>query len=104
MDTTIDHPIFVRNRRLPEPWREHFPKSADEAAAWTPAVHHVALSARVLAVYRTRIEGAWAAYVDAVPGQDHRKEREAVLETGAKLAEPIARLLFPHFNHVPYAE
>lgn len=55
------------------------------------------------AVARTRVEGTWAAYVDAVPGNTHSAEFQAVLENGAKLIEPIARALFPQFKEVPYA-
>lgn len=73
------------------------------AANWEPTILHRALSPRVLAVARTRIEGAWAAYCDAVPGKSHKAERNAVLETGAKLDENVARMLFPSFAGLPYA-
>ncbi len=88
-----------------EPAWPPFPKRGDKAAidAWTPVVIHRALSMRVLAVARTRIEGAWAAYIDAVPGMNHRSEIEPVLDNGDKLPEDVARAMFPAFDHVPYA-
>ena len=82
----------------------NFPKTAAEAADWTPVILRRALSARVLVVARTRIEGRWSAYCDAVPGQRHTDEFDAVLETGAKVQEDVARALFPCFADVPYAD
>ena len=97
------HPSFVRASMLDEPLRSHFPKSVDEAQAFEPIIVYRALSSKVLAVARTRVECAWAAYVDAVPGMNHRREMEPVLDNGAKLDEKIARILFPQFADVPYA-
>jgi len=70
---------------------------------WEPSTRVRALSSRVLCVARTRIEGAWAAYVDAVPGKSHAGEWEPVLEHGAKLDERLARVLFPEFDDLRYA-
>jgi hypothetical protein len=81
----------------------HFPAQGAAVADWKPLVFWRPLAARVLIVARTRIEGAWCAYIDAVPGHDHRHEYEAVLETGAKLEETLARVLFPWFDEIPYA-
>lgn len=103
MNETLEHPIFARIRTMPEPWCSHFPKSAEEARAWKPLVRRRALASRVLVVARTRVEAAWAAYVDAVPGQNHDRELEAVLDHGDKLEENIARCLFPEFKAIPYA-
>lgn len=72
-----------------------FPESAEEVNAWTPFVARHALARRVLAVMKTRIEGTWAAYIDAVPGKSHEEEQNDVLAYGNKLSEPMARLLFP---------
>lgn len=69
---------------------------------WTPVVRKVALASRVLAVAQTRIEGAWSAYIDAVPGMDHEQECQYVLDYGTKLDERIARAIFPQFNEIPY--
>jgi hypothetical protein len=73
------------------------------ANAWRPvgpvAIH--ALSARVLVVAVKRVEG-WAAYCDAVPGEDHGRELYKVAQTGSKIAEHVARVLFPQFADVPY--
>ena len=98
-----DHPSFVKARSLSEPLRSHFPKSADEAQSWSALTVRRALAGRVLVVARTRIECAWAAYCDAVPGENHDREECPVLDYGAKLDESLARLLFPQFDEVPYA-
>lgn len=99
----MEHPSFIRASRLQEPLRSHFPKSVEEAQAFDPLIHYRALSARVLVIARTRIECAWAAYVDAVPGINHKHECDAVLQSGAKVDHDLARLLFPQFDEVPYA-
>ena len=99
----MTHPSFVRAASLPEPLRSYFPKSAEEVERWTPLIRTRALASRVLAVAQTRVECAWAAYVDAVPGMNHETEFDDVLRTGAKLDEAIARALFPYFADVPYA-
>jgi len=70
---------------------------------WTPSIHIHALARKVLVVAKTRIEGTWAAYCDAVPGDNHVMEGHAVLEDGDKLTEEIARVLFPIFKGLPYA-
>ncbi len=75
----------------------------EEAAAWKPEQICRALSRDVLAVAQTRIEGAWAAYVAAVPGKNHRLEMATVLENGTKLDRRIAAILFPIFSDIPYA-
>ena len=98
-----EHPIFDRVRALPAPWRSHFPKSVEEAQAWTPRIRRHELARNVIALSRTRIECAWAAYIDAVPGENHDREEQAVLDHGAKLQEKIARILFPEFEGIPYA-
>ena len=98
-----EHPVFARVRAMPARWRSHFPKSPEEARAWTPQVDYRALSSRVLVVWRTRVEGTWAAYCDAVPGKDFDRETEAVLREGDKVDEATARAIFPQFEGVPYA-
>ena len=57
-----------------------FPEQGNraECEAWRPIVRRRAIASRVLVVARTRIEGAWAAYVDAVPGMNHDAEFEEV--------------------------
>ena len=102
-ETPYRHPSFVRADQLAEPLRSHFPKTVDEAQAFVPLVLTRALSMRVIVVARTRVECAWAAYVDAVPGIDHRAEIAPVLDHGEKLDERLARVLFPIFDAVPYA-
>lgn len=100
---SYEHPAFTRAKALPEPWRTHFPKSVEEAHAFRPMTVRVALSSRVLVVARTRVEGAWAADCDAVPGENHDHEEADVLAHGAKMHEHIARALFPRFEGIPYA-
>lgn len=97
------HPAFLRAAALDEPLRSHFPKNVPEAENWEPIVRVRALSTRVLAVARTRVECSWAAYIDAVPGQRHSEEFDNVLDHGSKLDEKFARVLFPEFKEVPYA-
>lgn len=101
---SADHPSFVRAHALPEPMRTHFPKSIEEARAFKPFQPWRALSSRVLVVATTRVECAWCAFCDAVPGQDHRNEWQSVLDYGVKLDEQVARALFPVFDEVPYAD
>ena len=103
-DEKPEHPAFTRAKALSEPLRAHFPKSVEEAQAWTPIVTWRALSSRVLVVAKTRVECAWAAYCDAVPGINHANEVEEVTKHGAKLEEKFARALFPGMKEVPYAE
>ena len=100
----VEHPFFTRAKSLAEPWRTHFPKSVEEAQAWRPWVGYRALSSRVLVVASTRIEIAWAAYCDAVPGDRHEDEIAAVLSDGVKAPEMVARALFPQLRDIPYAE
>ncbi len=73
------------------------------ADQFVPTIRRRALATRVLVVARTRIEGTWAAYCDAVPGDDHDREEHAVLNHGTKVHEPWARVIFPEFDDVPYA-
>ena len=97
------HPSFVRAEALSEPLRSHFPKSDKEAREWEPLVRYRALSRCVLAVAVTRVECAWAAYIDAVPGMNHVAEVDLVRERGTKLDETLARVIFPAMEDVPYA-
>jgi len=67
-----------------------------------PEISMHALAADVLAVATTRVEGAWCAYIAAVAGIRHDEEYQAVLRTGEKLPERIAKVLFPGCD-LPYA-
>lgn len=98
----MKHPSTDKAKTLPEKWRDHFPNSYESAPGWEPIVRWQGLSMTVLAVARTRIECAWAAYIKAVPGVDHDEEMEEVLRTGTKLTENVARAIFPDFEGVPY--
>lgn len=44
----------------------------------------------------------WTAYIDAVPGQNHDHEEDAVLAQGAKLRKRVAIALFPQFSPSHY--
>ncbi len=68
-----------------------------------PKIRWKPLAERVLVVAKTRIEGAWKAYIDAVPGELHTAEIQEVLDDGDELREDIARILFPEFDDLPYA-
>ena len=104
MSSPKEHPSFALARSLPEPWRSHFPKTAEEVAEWVEHRFVYALGQRVLAVARTRVECAWAAYIGDVNGWDHGKEWRQVLESGDKLPEHVARALFPKLKDVPYGD
>jgi len=69
---------------------------------WTPIIRTCSLAMKVLVVARTRIEGSWSAYCDAVPGNNHDVERAAVLANGCKISEGVARAMFPMFDELPY--
>lgn len=79
------------------------PKTSEEARAWVSTIRRYALASRVLVVAKTRIEGTWKAYVDAVPGINHDCEWAEVADCGDRLREDVARILFPEFDDVPYA-
>jgi hypothetical protein len=56
-----------------------------------------ALARKVLVVAVT--DGRdWTAYIDAVPGESHRKEEAAVKENGDKLPHHIAKVMFPDLD------
>lgn len=81
-----------------------FPTTHGEARLWKPAVHRKALARNVLVVARTRAEGKWEAYCDAVPGKNHDNEEAEVLRVGCKLVAEIAVPMFPCFDGIPYAK
>ncbi len=70
---------------------------------WEPVIRWKPLASRVLIVAKTRAEGAWKAYIDAVPGIRHRDEVDEVLDYGDEASETIARIMFPEFEDLPYA-
>jgi predicted thioredoxin/glutaredoxin len=61
-----------------------------------------ALSQRVLAVAVEGAAGDWAAYVDAVIGNNHEREAPLVAEWGGKLSRELAELLFREWKHLKY--
>ena len=80
-----------------------FPENPQEAEDWEPVRVRTALARRVLVVAKTRIEGKWSAYCDAVNGENHDDEEAEVYRSGSKLPVNVARLLFPIFVDIPYA-
>lgn len=62
----------------------------------------MALDMRVLVVAREGGIRDWAAYIGAVPGEDHDLEWEEVARHGSKLSEELARVLFPSFRRLRY--
>ena len=81
-----------------------FPETQKEGKIWKRVVRYYALDSNVLAVATTRIEGTWKAYCGSVPGDYHCEESQEVLRTGTQIYEPIARIMFPEFKDIPYAE
>lgn len=97
------NPKPTRDRsNWPEWARGHFPGPGDPTEGWQPLISVHALASRALVVATTRIEGAWCAYADAVPGMNHEAEKYAVLRHGDKVSEELARVLFPGFERIPY--
>ncbi len=84
--------------------RFEFPENPEEARSWERHVEWVARHWQVLFVAATRIEGAWKVYVAPVPGVNHEYEWRRVLSDGVQIEEKLARVLFPHFADIPYAE
>ena len=83
-----------------------FPENPEEAKNWEKDfkyIHTTALARCVLVYAHTRIEGAWCAYIDSVPGENHDNEWQAVRDNGDKLSEKIALAIFPEFTGIPYA-
>jgi len=57
-----------------------------------------ALDRRVIAVAVEGHQGDWAAYIGAVPGENHQEEWKEVEKHGSKLRRELAELLFPSFR------
>ena len=94
----------MKSEGLPERWQNHFPLTPEEFLKdFRPFIDIRSLAYKVVVVARTRIEGKWSAYIDAVPGKNHDNEAGAVLQYGTKLGESVARAIFPQFEGVPYA-
>jgi hypothetical protein len=85
-------------------WGHEFPDTPAEGAAWQPTFQKKALHRQVLVVAKTRIEGAWNAYIFPVEGKSHEAEWPAWETEGVKLQEDTARTLFGYFGDgLPYA-
>lgn len=56
------------------------------------------LDMHVLAVAVAGDIGDWAAYVDAVEGENHDIEWQEVAKKGSKLSRKIASAIFPQFD------
>ena len=65
----------------------------------SPEIRYRALAMKVLAVAKQGgRKNDWAAYIDAVPGNNHDHEWREVALQGAKLPYDIAKILFPAFD------
>ena len=62
---------------------------------------YVALATKVLVVAVIN-ENDWAAYCDAVSGQNHENEFMEVARTGCKISETLARNIFREFKLIKY--
>lgn len=60
------------------------------------------LGHRVIVVAKEGQVNDWAAYIDAVPGQNHNNEWQQVRDHGDKISERVARVLFPEFDKLRY--
>lgn len=68
----------------------------DKAVLWK------SLAMRVIVV---AVEGEvkdWAAYIDAVAGDNHIREWQEVRRRGTKLPREVAEILFPKFKHLEW--
>ena len=81
-----------------------FPETTAEASDWKTIQRRLMLHRNVMVIARTRIEGTWKAYCFPVPGMNHDQEEYLWETEGDKVAEPIARAMFPCFIDVPYAK
>jgi hypothetical protein len=61
------------------------------------------LHRQILVVAKTRIEGAWSAYIFPVPGENHDEEAKLWQTEGVKLPENLARVMFPEFKDMKYS-
>ena len=82
--------------------RESGMSEQTEGQEWSAKIARYSLSPNVMVVARTRIEGTWAAYVAAVPGQSLSEDEKLTLDNGTKLSEKIARAIFSTFEEMKY--
>jgi hypothetical protein len=61
-----------------------------------------AMARDVLVVARKGRVNDWAAYIGAVPGQNHDREEEEVARHGRKLLREEAMVFFPQFDPAKY--
>ena len=68
----------------------------------TTEYEHYVLARRVIVTAVIHYEDDelfdWTAYIDSVPGINHGREYELVANTGAKILDEIAFILFPFLN------
>lgn len=69
--------------------------------AYEHVADYHALATKVMAFAVANVSvGDWAAYIDAVPGEDHDEEFGQLLEKrmSAKLSHDIAKIIFPSYE------
>jgi hypothetical protein len=70
-----------------------------ERFKWKPLNTHVLVVAVIDDEYNN-----FAAYIGAVPGQNHDNEYQAIARSGSKLVESIARAIFPSLSGIEYRD
>lgn len=77
-----------------------------ETITWKKGIYeheaeYCALASRVMTFAVVNITvGDWAAYVDAIPGENHDEEFDQLLEkrSSTKLPYAIAKIIYPHYD------
>ena len=77
-------------------------KGPSYISEWKPETARTALHSNVMVYAQTRIEGTWSAYIFPVPGINHDLEEYLWERDGNKIAEVVARALFPQFKDLSY--
>ena len=73
---------------------------------WKDSAHeheadfHVLASRVMTFAVANRSIGDWAAYIDVIPGENHDKEFDQLLEKreSTKLSYDIAKIIFPYYD------
>lgn len=67
-----------------------------------PRIRWRNLDIKVIAVAVEGEIGDWAAYIGAVPGDNHEREWKRVREHGSKLPKTVAEAMFPDFKDLKW--
>jgi len=77
---------------------------SEDGDEWKRQVRWTVLDKRVIAVAMEGSIRDWAAYIGAVPGNNHNEEWLSVYENGSKLPRKVAEVLFPDFKCLEWRE